>query len=175
MSVALPLSNILDLAELPQAGEDVVIAPDAGQRARLAEWAAVDAVDHFEARVSLKKFSATRFDYRAEVNADVVQSCVVTLEPVRSHLAFAFSRELHLVRAASRLPDDAFGPEEADDDVPEEITNSRFDIAGPVIEEFALAIDPYPRAPGVVFQPEPEPDEGRENPFAALKSLKKTD
>ncbi|HEY4114655.1 MAG TPA: YceD family protein [Rhizomicrobium sp.] len=174
MPSAPPLSNVIDLAVLPQAGEELVIAPNAGQRSRLAEWTGVDAVDHFEARVTVKKLSPSRFGYEADVNADVVQSCVVTLEPVRSHLAFQFAREFHLVRSASRLPDEAFGPEAAQDDVPEEITDTKFDVAGPVLEEFALAIDPYPRAPGVAYRPEPEPEEARESPFAALKRLKNT-
>jgi uncharacterized metal-binding protein YceD (DUF177 family) len=174
MSEALPLSNILDLAVLSQAGEERVIAPKAGQLAGLAEWAGVERIDNFEARIALKKLSPTRFDYRAEVSAEIVQSCVVTLEPVLSHLAFSFERELHLVRSASRLPDEAFGPEAGEDDVPEEITDTRFDIAGPVLEELALAIDPYPRAPGVAFRTESERQEERESPFAALKNLKKT-
>lgn len=174
MPFAPPLTNILDLAALPQAGEELVIAPNAGQRARLAQWAGVDAVDHFEARVLLKKLSPTRFDYAAEVNVDIVQSCVVTLEPVVSHLAFEFRRELHLVRNLPRALEDVPSPEGAEDDVPEEIADTRFDVAEPLLEEFALAIDPYPRAQGVVFRPGPEPVEARESPFAVLKDLKNT-
>jgi len=57
------------------------------------------------------------------------------------------------------------------DEGPEEIQDPHYDIAAPVLEEFVLAIDHYPRTPGVVFETPPE-TEPKESPFAALKSLK---
>ena len=59
------------------------------------------------------------------------------------------------------------------DKVPEEIASLHYDVAAPLLEELVLAIDPYPRAPGVEFETPQEPAETRENPFAALKSLKR--
>jgi hypothetical protein len=61
-------------------------------------------------------------------------------------------------------------PGAGDDEAPEEIESTRYDVAGPVLEEFSLAIDPYPRAPGVAY--EPPPDEKPESPFAVLARLK---
>jgi hypothetical protein len=166
-----PLSSVYDLSDLPDAGAEVVLAPNAAQRMRLAEWAGVDAVEHFEGRVILQRRSANRFAYDATVAADIVQSCVVTLEPVHSHLAFTVERLLHLTKGPGvrrlgkhELASDA-------DERREEIEDSRFDLAGPLLEDFALAIDPYPRAPGVVFEPPADP-EPRETPFAVLKPLK---
>ena len=40
-----------------------------------------------------------------------------------------------------------------EEDAPEEIDSLHYDLAAPLIEEFVLAIDPYPRAPGVEFRP----------------------
>jgi uncharacterized metal-binding protein YceD (DUF177 family) len=49
-----------------------------------------------------------------------------------------------------------------------------FDLADLVIEVFALAIDLYPRKPGVELTEELKGDDPAElSPFAALKSLKK--
>jgi hypothetical protein len=62
-------------------------------------------------------------------------------------------------------------PGAGDDEAPEEIESPRYDVAGPVLEEFSLAIDPYPRAPGVAYQP--PPDEKPESPFAVLRELQK--
>ena len=42
-------------------------------------------------------------------------------------------------------------PAAGGDDVPEEIDSTRYDLVAPLLEEFSLAIDPYPRAPGVAF------------------------
>src|SRR4051794_13870152 len=93
-----PLSRIYNLADLSDAGDEIVIAADADQRARLAKWAGLEAVEGFEARVILHRRAANRFDYEAILSADIRQSCVVSLEPVRSHLALNISRQLHLVR-----------------------------------------------------------------------------
>ena len=57
------------------------------------------------------------------------------------------------------------------DDLPEEIDSLHYDLAAPLIEEFILGLDPYPRAPGVAFQP-PEGEGAAESPFAVLKGLK---
>ena len=60
----------------------------------------------------------------------------------------------------------------ADDEGPEEIDSLHYDLAEPLIEEFLLAIDPYPRAPGVAFTPPEGQRDAAESPFAVLKSLK---
>ncbi|HUJ47014.1 MAG TPA: DUF177 domain-containing protein [Rhizomicrobium sp.] len=172
MTLAPPIASFVELSDLGQAGEEVTLVANAGQRARLAEWAGLEAVDHFEAVVNLKRLSRSRFGYQASVKADITQSCVVTLEPVRSHLSFEFSRELHLAHAVPKGWAEEVAPAPADDEGPEEIESTHFDVAAPVLEEFALAIDPYPRAAGVVFKPQAEAEE-RESPFAALKGLKK--
>jgi hypothetical protein len=55
---------------------------------------------------------------------------------------------------------------------PEEIDSLHLDLATPVLEEFALSLDPYPRRPGVEFAPESPDSEPPESPFAVLKGLK---
>lgn len=64
---------------------------------------------------------------------------------------------------------DAEGP-----DLPEPFEPPMLDIGAVAEEFFALALDPYPRAPGVAPPSEKavEPAEERENPFAALKALR---
>lgn len=168
-----PLQHLYDLADLSAAGAEVVVSAKAADLPALAKWAGVDAVERFEGRVELRKLPAHRFVYDAALTADIVQSCVVTLEPVRSHLERNVSRTLHLsqISRQSAEPEPAWSP--ADDEGPEEIQSPRYDLAAPLLEEFVLAIDPYPRASGVAFEPpvlEPEP---AESPFAVLKNLKK--
>jgi hypothetical protein len=167
-----PVSSIYDLSDLSEAGAEVRVAASPEQRAQLAKWAGVDAVEAFEAQVTLRRRSPNRFAYEAALAADVVQSCVVTLEPVRSHLALDISRALHLAKfpASAKL-----APQElsaASDEGPEEIQDSHYDVAGPLLEEFALAIDPYPRCPDVAFEP-PADQDIAESPFGILKSLKR--
>jgi hypothetical protein len=99
---------------------------------------------------------------------------VVTLEPVRAHLEGAFSRDLHLTRVSRHaVPEiEALAPGAGEDDAPEEITSTNYDVAGPLLEEFSLMIDPYPRAPGAAFESAEGAGEQPDNPFAVLKSLK---
>ena len=59
-----------------------------------------------------------------------------------------------------------------EDDIPEEIGSLHYDLAGPLIEEFVLGVDPYPRAPGVEFEVPGDKTEAPESPFAVLKGLK---
>jgi uncharacterized metal-binding protein YceD (DUF177 family) len=169
----LPLQHFYDLADLSEAGAEVVVLAKPADLPALAEWAGVDAVERFEGRVELRKLPAHRFVYEAALTADIVQSCVVTLEPVRSHLERNVSRTLHLLQTSRRSaePEPAWSP--ADDEAPEEIQSPRYDLAAPLLEEFLLSIDPYPRAAGVTFEPPAESVEPAESPFAALKVLKK--
>jgi len=163
-----PISHPYELGRLGLAGDKVVIVPSQDERARIALWASVDAVEAFEARIELKKITRAHYVFDAVLDADIVQSCVVTLDPVRSHVARAFTRELFLTQTKSLDTDVAPLDEE---EGREEIASLRYDLAAPVLEELVLAIDPYPRATGVEFQPPVE--EGKpEHPFAALKKLK---
>jgi len=165
-----PLSSLYDLSDLSEGGTEVTITANPEQRAQLARWADISAVSDFHALVTLRRISGNRFAYDATLSADIVQACVVTLEPVRSHLALEISRLLHLIKFplnAKISPQEVSGSE----DGPEEIQDARYDIATPLLEEFALAIDPYPRCPGVAFKPEPDDDTAK-GPFEVLKSLK---
>jgi hypothetical protein len=170
-----PISRFYDLADLSEAGYEARIVPDAKDRARLAEWVEVEAIEKFEGTVELRRQARDRFLYEAQLEADIVQTCVVTLEPVKAHISRAFHRVLHLIPNVHRFADKggAVTLDAADDDAPEEIERSRYDLAGPLLEEFVLAIDPYPRAPGVAFElPETESIKP-ESPFAVLSRLKR--
>jgi hypothetical protein len=166
-----PLSVIYNLSDLSNAGAELSIAATPEQRARLAEWAEIVSVETFEAHITLKRASSTRFEYFAELSANLVQSCVVTLEPAPAHLLLSITRSLHYTKFPAKAD---IGPQDllaGSDEGPEEIEDLRYDLAAPLLEEFSLAIEPYPRAPGVVFEAQPEKDP-QESPFAVLKSLK---
>lgn len=169
-----PLERLYDLNRLSEAGYEAAIELGPEELAKLARWVDVVGVNRFEGRVSLTRLSATRFNYSAHLEADIVQACTVTLEPVSASLSLDFMRELHLVRQVKKMVDFSgeLSPTAGGDDVPEEIDNTRFDLAAPLLEEFSLAIDPYPRAPGVAFDAPRAEGDRPENPFAVLSKLK---
>jgi len=163
-----PISHFYELGRLGKAGDSVEIVASPEQRARIAAWAGVDTVEAFRARIDLRRISPTRFGYDAVLDCDVVQSCVVTLEPVRSRIERRFSRELLLTEAAAHAEE----PAPVDEDGREEIGSLRYDLAVPALEELALSIDPYPRAPGVEFHPPGDAGGEAAPAFAVLKQLK---
>jgi len=169
----LPLERFHDLGAVPEAGYGISLTAGPEELRRLAEWAGIDEVSHLRARIEVRPESKIRYAIETEFEADIVQSCVVTLEPVRTRIARRFTRELQLTRGLHRFADRGgmVSPAASDDEAPDEIENPRYDLAAPLREEFALAIDPYPRAPGVALEPA---DEGRgqvQNPFTVLKKF----
>jgi len=177
MSTGLPYSLPYNLARLGNAGDRVRFAADAEQRTAIAGWAGVLSLEKFEIQVEIAKLGANRFGLAFRVQADVTQGCVVTLEPVPSSLERTFQRELVFVGPTRHgHPADAATPDVVlDGDLeegPEEIDSLHIDLATPVLEEFALSLDPYPRRPGVEFAPKSRDSAPRESPFAVLKDLK---
>lgn len=171
-----PIQHYYDLADLSEAGDEIVVAAKPADLPRLAEWVDVASVSSFRGAVTLRRLSPSRFRYDAVLDADVVQNCVVSLEPVRSHLERRFSRILQVISRGHRheADDERSGilpPAAVDDEVPEEIESHRYDLSVPLLEEFSLAIDPYPRVLGVKFSV-PADSESEKSPFAVLGRLK---
>jgi hypothetical protein len=178
MIEALPLTQTYNLSRLGNAGDTVTFAADTDQRQAIAAWSGVLAIDSFSVSVTLRKLAPTRFGLDFILTADVHQACVVTLEPVPAHLETRFSRELLFTGPARRKPEP---PAESSTDLvldageeegSEEIESLHFDLAGPALEEYVLALEPYPRRPGVAFTPQSDASDRPESPFAVLKGLK---
>jgi uncharacterized metal-binding protein YceD (DUF177 family) len=169
-SADLPLQRVYNLSHLSEAGHTAECDATPEECARIAAWAQIEAVGRFRARIDLKRLGPARFSFRATLEAEIVQACVVTLEPVEARLALDVARTLQLVRTLRPVDDFTL---DGGDDAEEEIDNPRFNLAGPLLEEFSLAIDPYPHRPGVAFEAPADAQAGPENPFARLKVLKK--
>ncbi|MEI9992871.1 MAG: hypothetical protein WDM86_22930 [Rhizomicrobium sp.] len=169
-----PFEHDYDLGDLRRGEEDIRVEASGEDLARIAAWADVRTVESFSSTVHLRKHSATRFSYDAVLEADIVQDCVVTLEPVRTHISRPVHRELHVAEQVRLKPHESIllGAGAGDDEVPEEIDSLTYDLAAPLLEELVLGIDPYPRAPGVEFAAPAEPEAKPESPFAVLKGLK---
>jgi uncharacterized metal-binding protein YceD (DUF177 family) len=171
-----PIIRFCDLSDLTEAGSTIDIAADGEELIRLADWADVSTVSNLHAKVLLRRHSFERFTLSADFSADIEQKCVVTLEPVFSHIEKTVKRELHYSkpqRTRRHTEDEgeltlAAGSDEA----PETIDTLHFDICASILEELSLSIDPYPRKAGATFAGEEAPEEKPENPFAVLKTLK---
>ncbi|WP_064706870.1 YceD family protein [Rhizobium bangladeshense] len=146
----------------------------------LAEAWSVVSVDDLSADLQIARWKRDGVRVKGRVQAKIVQSCVVTLEPVQSLIDESF--EQIFVPEGSKLarqPGNDAGEMLLDPDgpdLPETFVGDTID-AGEVVAEFAaLAIDPYPRKEGVEFQAHIE-DSGendkKPSAFAVLKDWKK--
>ncbi len=144
----------------------------AAAREAIAALFEVDAIDAIRAVLKLARESTNEYVVEGSFQAEVGQTCIVTLEPVRSNLSGAFTRRYRTV-PQSRLRKITSDLEMvAGDDEIETLKGSSLDLAAPVLEELSLAIDPYPRAPGAEFASVEEDEPPEENPFAVLQKLK---
>jgi uncharacterized metal-binding protein YceD (DUF177 family) len=173
------LSRRIAVASVPEDGEEFRIeATDVERQALARRFDLVELPSLRAEGVLTTSGHGRRARMEGRLRAEVVQSCVVTLEPVAAEIDETFVRifSADSVGPASEAVDlDA-------DDPPDPIVGGAIDIGEAVAEEFGLALDPYPRARGAVLdQSEPEVSQSgdapaenrRESPFAALRGLVK--
>lgn len=151
------------------------ISANPEERAALAKRFGLLGIDRLEAVFSLKRAGGGVIHVSGELEAEVTQACVVTLAPVPAQVREAFAADFSDEdRRRPADPDLDFGAE----DPPEPIRNGHIDLGELAAEQLALALDPYPRAPGAAIPAEfrPEEESGAEpnrpvNPFSILKKI----
>ena len=163
------------VAQIPETGMHRDIAADQAVRQALAEMGGLREVLSAQASFDVTPRSGGRFHVAGNVRARIGQTCVVTLEEIENDidepvdLIFAPSEQVPQMAA---LVDEA---EESDEETPdplEPIDNGMIDLGKVATDALFLAVDPYPRKPGAVFEPMVEAADPEDHPFAALKALK---
>jgi len=168
-------SRPVPVDQLPSKVSRRSIEAEPGERAALAERLGLVELTALSAKIELEPLARSGFiRVNGRLTARVVQSCVVTLAP----LAAVVEEEFELTFAPPEAVLDESDEIEVSwgqQDPPDPIVDGCIDIGEVVVEHLALALDPFPRAPGAAFQPppeEPESPDGRVNPFAVLSSLR---
>ena len=164
----------VNVAQIPDGGLHREIEADAPARAAIAEAAGLRDIASVRAAFDLSHRSGGRVHVAGRVQAKVGQTCVVTLEPIENEI----DEEVDLIFA----PAEEIAPQidaDADDDdsvsevadAPEPIENGMIDLGRLATDVLYLAIDPYPRKQGAVFEPQLAVPNPEDHPFAALKAL----
>lgn len=175
-----PFSYLVKVGHISANAVTVKLEADTSELAALAEFWQVDAVKKLTSELQISRWKKDGVRLRGWVEAELVQSCVVTLEPVESLIREDVDQIF--VPEGSRLARlvlDERGEMVLDpegDDVPETFSGDSVDVGAAICETVALAIDPYPRKPGVHFDEHIESfadDDKKPSPFAVLKDLKK--
>ena len=160
------------LAELSRGPVELDLAPDAATRAALARDLGLESLRALSGKLTVYPWLdgaeiVGRLDGVAE------QICGVSLEPFEQPLSAEL--EIRIVPAGSPNAPEPEPPGEVvlDTDLPDPpdvLEGEEIDMAAYVLEQLALAVDPFPRKPGATF--DYQPPEADVSPFSVLKSLK---
>lgn len=151
------------------------------ERVALAEVLELEAIDRLVATLRSRRLASGLIEVSGEMASEVVQTCVITLEPVPAKI-----RESFRLTFGDVEPEPTLGEIDIhfdDSDPPEPIIDGKIDLGALVAEQLSLALDPYPRKEGAEVPQEfaPSPAEvvdlqapvATRKPFAGLDKLKK--
>jgi hypothetical protein len=173
------ISFKVDVSRLPESGLSVRMDASPDELAALARGHGIDQAKSLHAEFKLTRWKMDGVRARGFVDANIVQQCVVTLEPldqrVRENIDVIFLPEdvdvtRNIPGQGQELQIDFEG-----EDAPETFRGNKIDLGTLAEEFFELGIDPYPRKPGAEIPGADEGDGGEEkasSPFAALGKLK---
>jgi len=161
------------LAEAQRGTVRRALQADPAARGRIAKVLGLDALESLTAEVKVSPW-LDGVQIEGRWRAAVRQTCGVTLDPFDSDLEGELRlRALPQGSAALGGADEAGGELDLDpegEDPPDVLPDDRIDLGAYVVEALSLAIDPFPRKPGVQFEP-PE-QAGEPSPYAVLAKLK---
>lgn len=155
------------------------IEADAAERAALIDRFDLVALDRLEADLTIRAGAGGTVRLSGRLIADATQACIATLEPVPAPLDVAFEMSF-----AEDAADDGLGEIVIDmdaEDSPDPIENGEIDLGEAVVQQMAVALDPYPRSPDAPSfddddpdsadgnGPDVEPAPARPSPFAVLR------
>ena len=170
-----PWRAYVPVAQIPDTGLHRNIEADQAARQAMAEVAGLREVSSAHGSFDLKHRSGGQVHVTGRVQAKLGQTCVVTLDPIESEI----DEEIDLIFAPAGQSvaqvdegDDSDDGETDIDDSPEPIVDGVIDLGRLATDVLFLAIDPYPRKAGAVFEPQVVAADPEDHPFAALKALK---
>lgn len=162
----------LGLAEVARGPVRRRLAADQGARARVAKMLGLESLASLEADITVSTW-LDGVQIQGRWRARVGQICGVSLEPFESDLEGEL--QIRAVPAGSQALAQADEDHEVEldpeaDDPPDVLTADQVDLGAYVVEDLSLAVDPFPRKPGVDFEPPTATAEI--SPFAVLAKLK---
>jgi len=123
------------------------LEPDEDQRADLAKRLEIVAVPFLKASGELvRQEKGNRIELSAKFEAEAVQACGLTLAPVPQKIEQSFTMCYTFNKADATLDDAEYVVSLEEADLPELIEDGQIDVVQAVMEQLALALDPYPRA-----------------------------
>jgi hypothetical protein len=166
-----PWSHAVVVADLPPEGIEVELVPDVETRAALARNVGVLALPQLVGRFLIVPDGRGGAQVQGSLTGTARQTCVVTLEPFDNPIVERI--DIRFAPAAT-VPSAARSVAVSEEDQPDLLVGGAFDLAAVATEFLSLAIDPYPRKPGAVFEPPAQAQRAAgESAFGALGKLKR--
>ncbi|HEV2569607.1 DUF177 domain-containing protein [Sphingomonas sp.] len=156
---------------IDEAPREVEIGADADERRKLAGRFRLQQIDRLSARVKLARRAGV-IHADGQVDAAVVQSCVVTGEPMPAEVRAPFS--VRFVPNAYTRPSEEEVELSAEDCDTLPIEGNQIDLGEVAAETLALALDPFPRSDRAdeALREAGLGEAAEAGPFAALQALK---
>lgn len=177
MMTELSFIRNIDVSHLGNSGVKQHIVANEAERLNLQKDFDLLALDKLEADVDVTPWGPKGVKVEGRLRAEVVQACIVTLQPVPEHIDHRFSLSFLPADAIAEDPKTVAEAEVIvvydEEDPPEPLEGHSIDFGPILAEQLALALDPYPRAPGATLQDAVEENaENPASPFAALSKLR---
>jgi uncharacterized metal-binding protein YceD (DUF177 family) len=158
--------------DVPESGRHFDLDCDPETRAAIARTTGLQELPRLRAVFDVSRHGGNSLRVTGNVSATVGQLCVLTLEPVANEVSEAVDL---IFSPLAGEPAETMDLADASadgfvDDGPEPLVNGTVDLGKIATEFLILGIDPYPRKPGVVFEPVATGEIA--SPFAALAALK---
>ncbi len=161
------------------------IAATDAERQAIARRLGLVSLDRLAADLRLSRSEDGRvIAVSGHIEAEATQSCVVSLAPLRSQVAEDFTSLYSLAPAATdgtgedggSIVVDAVEVDAVGDDPPEALGPDGLDLGEAVVQQLAMALDPYPRCDGATLEAlgwggEDHGEAAKESPFKRLKPL----
>lgn len=167
--------HLLRVADLPnRKTTHFSIAPDERSRKAIAEELGLVSLRKLTFKGDLRPLGKKDWLLTAKLGVSIVQSCVVTLEPVRTRIDKTITR--HFISEMT-IPDETEAEMPEDDSV-EQLGDS-IDLEASMIESLSIELPDYPRSPSAEAQTANFTEPGKKamtdddaKPFAVLATLK---
>ncbi len=175
------IERMVDLDKLGTNGTALEISTSEAERAALVKRFGFLGLPAFSARVTVDRRPGGRVVVEGRLKGQLVQACILSLEPVTQELDDAFRLVFAENVAEDRDPESGEALLNAQTDAPEPLEGNMLDVGEIVAEQLSLTADPYPRRPGIKLEdvlPKPKggarrsAPEQRRHPFAGLAALK---
>jgi len=176
------LERVVDLDRMAAGGAALDVVASESERAALARRFGFLGLPAFAARVTVDRRPGGQIVVDGRLKGRIVQSCILTLDPVAQDLDDTFRIVFKQGLDEERDPESGEAIVNAQADAPEPLAGNVLDVGEIIAEQLSLAADPYPRKPGVKLEdvlPKPRGGgrsggrpEQRRHPFAGLAALR---